>query len=89
MRQKSNCLKLLFLVFLLLPAISSAETINGKVVSVADGDTITVLTPEHKQIKIRLAAVDTPEKNRLTGKRPKILPPRELQAKMSLLNQRR
>lgn len=71
MRQKSNCLKLLFLVFLLLPAISSAETINGKVVSVADGDTITVLTPEHKQIKIRLAAVDTPEKKQAYGQKAK------------------
>lgn len=39
----------------------AAETIAGKVVSVADGDTITVLK-DKEQIKVRLHGVDAPEK---------------------------
>jgi endonuclease YncB( thermonuclease family) len=67
-----NYLKLLFLTALLiLPSISSAETIKGRVVSVADGDTITVLNPERKQLEIRLAAVDTPEKKQAYGQKAK------------------
>lgn len=39
-----------------------AETIQGKVVHIADGDTLRILTPSNQQIKIRLAGIDTPEK---------------------------
>ncbi len=58
-----NCfaLFLLFLVLLCSPLIFAAETIEGKVVSVADGDTITVLK-DKQQIKVRLHGVDAPEK---------------------------
>jgi endonuclease YncB( thermonuclease family) len=47
------------LLFLTLTSLS--QTITGRVISVADGDTITILTPEKDQIKIRLSAADTPE----------------------------
>lgn len=39
-----------------------AETIMGKVVAVADGDTLIVLDHNHVQHKIRLAGIDAPEK---------------------------
>ena len=38
------------------------ETISGKVIRVADGDTITILNAENKQTKIRLYGIDAPEK---------------------------
>lgn len=38
-----------------------AETLTGRVVSVADGDTITVLDDAKVQHKIRLAGIDAPE----------------------------
>ncbi len=38
------------------------NTISGKVVNVADGDTITILNAENKQTKVRLYGIDAPEK---------------------------
>jgi len=37
-----------------------ADTITGKVVAVADGDTLTVLNGR-EEIKVRLSAIDAPE----------------------------
>jgi len=62
---------LLFFILFLIPCISFSATITGKVVSVADGDTITVLTSQNKQITIRLAAIDTPEKGQAFGQKAK------------------
>lgn len=45
--------------------------ITGKVVSVTDGDTLTVLDSEMKQHKIRLAKIDAPEKSQAFGKNSK------------------
>jgi endonuclease YncB( thermonuclease family) len=39
-----------------------AEIINGKVIGVADGDTVTVLDSAKVQYKIRLTGIDAPEK---------------------------
>lgn len=51
---------------------SSAETpLHGRVVSVADGDTVTLLDTENKQYKIRLAGIDAPEKGQPFGKQSK------------------
>lgn len=44
-----------------------ADVITGKVVSVADGDTITVLDNTNTQYKIRLAGIDAPEKKQAFG----------------------
>jgi endonuclease YncB( thermonuclease family) len=53
----------LFLVlFLAFTHSATAETISGRVVGVADGDTITVLDSTKTQHKIRLAGIDAPEK---------------------------
>lgn len=60
---------LLFAVSLfLLIQSANAGTILGKVVGVADGDTITVLDNTNTQYKIRLAGIDAPEKSQAFGK---------------------
>lgn len=51
----------IFVAALLLPVCLQAATINCKVVGVHDGDTLTCLTAQHEQIKVRLAEIDTPE----------------------------
>ena len=56
---------------LMLPGITSAETLSGNVVSVADGDTLTILTAEKNEIKVRLAAIDAPEKAMPFGQKSK------------------
>ena len=40
----------------------SAQSLTGKVVSIADGDTFTLLTSDNRQIRIRLHGIDCPEK---------------------------
>lgn len=41
---------------------ASAGTITGRVVAVADGDTLTILDADHRQHIIRLSGIDAPEK---------------------------
>lgn len=50
---------------------ASAETFPARVVGISDGDTITVLTTERHQRKIRLAGIDAPEKKQPFGQRSK------------------
>jgi endonuclease YncB( thermonuclease family) len=52
-------------------ATSFAQTITGKVVRVADGDTVTVLDASNTQHRIRLSGIDAPEKNQAFGNRSK------------------
>jgi endonuclease YncB( thermonuclease family) len=51
--------------------LANGEEIRGKVISVADGDTITVLTADKQQHRIRLAGIDAPEKGQAFGNRSK------------------
>jgi endonuclease YncB( thermonuclease family) len=54
-----------FVALLMALAIAGgahAETITGTVVSIADGDTLTLLDATRTQHKIRLAGIDAPEK---------------------------
>ena len=44
-----------------------AATLAGRVVGVSDGDTVTVLTAENRQFKIRLSGIDAPEKKQPFG----------------------
>lgn len=46
---------------------TAAEESSGKVVGVSDGDTITILTADKKEIRIRLANIDAPEKKQAFG----------------------
>lgn len=50
----------IFALFSMAASLAAADTITGKVVAVADGDTITVLQDE-TQIKVRFHGVDCPE----------------------------
>lgn len=52
----------------LLPLLAHAADIEGQVVGVADGDTLTVLH-KRNQIKVRLAEIDAPEKAQPFGQR--------------------
>ena len=61
----------LSLALFLCLGCSYAETIAGKVVGVADGDTVTVLDATKTQHKIRLSGIDAPEKEQPFGKRSK------------------
>ena len=60
-----------FLLAMSLCSAAMAETIEGRVVGVSDGDTITVLDQDHRQIKVRLGGIDAPEKKQAFGDRSK------------------
>ncbi len=56
---------LLGLAALLVALSGRAETFTRRVISIADGDTLTVLVDRHER-KVRLVDVDAPEKKQLT-----------------------
>ncbi|TNC89299.1 MAG: hypothetical protein CSH49_07870 [Alcanivorax sp.] len=49
-------------------ATFATDSITGKVVRVADGDTITILTSDKEQVKIRFAGIDCPERAQPWGR---------------------
>lgn len=52
-------------------SLLSAAMLSGRVVAVADGDTLTVLDAGNQQHRIRLAEIDAPEKRQAYGQRAK------------------
>ena len=52
-----------------IQAAAASETITGRVVGVADGDTLTVLDGSKQQHKIRVEGVDAPEARQPFGDR--------------------
>lgn len=60
---------ILFLALWPLPAC--AADFAAKVVGVSDGDTLTVLTPEKRRVKVRLHGIDSPETGQDFGTRAK------------------
>jgi endonuclease YncB( thermonuclease family) len=55
---------------LLATSLIGTDPLAGKVVKVTDGDTITVLV-DQQQIKIRLSAIDAPERGQDYGQKSK------------------
>ena len=71
-RAEIHIRNLVFPAMLLMVGIgASAEMLTGRVVGVADGDTITVLDANREQHKIRLGGIDAPEKAQPFGQRSK------------------
>lgn len=67
-----NCTRIIVLVATLLIGFPSvADTLQGRVVGVADGDTVTVLDASNTQWKIRLMGIDAPEKKMPFGQKSK------------------
>lgn len=48
-----------------------ASALEGKVVGITDGDTLTLLTAGKVQVKVRLAEIDTPESSQPYGEKAK------------------
>lgn len=59
------------ILLVLLCHFVCAQQYSGRVVGIADGDTFTFLTAENRQIKVRLAEIDTPEKAQPYGAKAK------------------
>ena len=69
---KSYCTPFYLLITMLMLAnVVSASTLEGRVVGVADGDTVTVLDASNTQFKIRLMGIDAPEKKQAFGSKSK------------------
>lgn len=64
-------MKIALLITLLFGLACQAATIEGHVVGVADGDTVTVLDANKVQHKVRLSGIDAPEKKQAFGQRSK------------------
>lgn len=60
---------LLALCLTLLALLASAKELRGRVVRVADGDTLTLLDANKVQHKIRLNGIDAPEKGQAFGQK--------------------
>ena len=65
-------MKNLLVLFLCLATCVQAAELRGRVVAVADGDTVMVLDAEGYQHKVRLAGIDAPEKAQAFGQASKI-----------------
>ena len=65
-------MRLTILALLLFSFGVNADLLNGRVVKVTDGDTITVLDNSNIQHKIRLSGIDAPEMNQAYGERSRL-----------------
>lgn len=58
-------------LFALSCQVALANELQGRIVGVSDGDTITVLDAKNQQHKVRLAGIDAPEKSQAFGQASK------------------
>jgi endonuclease YncB( thermonuclease family) len=65
---RPRCQRLLLSAFVLVACSAHAETLEGKVVGIADGDSLTILL-QRQQIKVRLIEIDAPEIKQAFGKK--------------------
>ena len=63
---RSRAALLLCLVLIGVPA--RADWVMGRVVAITDGDTLTILTTDRVQHRVRLTGIDTPEKRQPFGR---------------------
>lgn len=62
-------IKISLLLFCLLwSTLMHAQTLEGKLIGIDDGDTFTLMDDAHRQYKIRLNGIDCPEKGQDFGK---------------------
>jgi micrococcal nuclease len=55
-----------------VPAVILQKTLTGKVIKIADGDTLTLLVG-NTQVKVRLEGIDTPERGSLVVGRCRVV----------------
>ncbi|HLU03208.1 MAG TPA: thermonuclease family protein [Advenella sp.] len=69
----SEVLRCLIAIIMLAPAppVLAATWLEGRVVGIADGDTLTILDKARQQHKIRLAQIDAPESGMPYGRAAK------------------
>lgn len=69
----SNYLLVIVTLFCLQTKVlgDTSEILEGRVVGVHDGDTVTLLISGNQQVKIRLAQIDAPESDQAFGQRSK------------------
>lgn len=61
----------IFILLLFPSLVTAAQEYSGRVVGVSDGDTIKVLVDGTRELKVRLAQIDAPEKAQAFGLRSK------------------
>jgi len=71
MRRHGQVFTLTALWLLAMVHVAAGAGVAGRVIGVTDGDTLTLLDAGHRQTKIRLAEIDTPESRQPYGTRAK------------------
>lgn len=65
--RRASSVRFAGLVLALVALTSNAAELRGRVIGVADGDTVTVLDDAREQHKVRLSGIDAPERGQAFG----------------------